>query len=111
MLEYSTKERDAAITALRETVRRSAETLDTTHPGWHNLIEVEELNMRYDGLCIASAINADSVDSAKQLDPDSVSMGFYLPEAGVFKVDRDQRWEDLTQMWRDQVQIRLTKKE
>lgn len=96
-------------------VESSAQLLDTEHPGWHEKISIDMLNMCYDSDCIAGQLelvggNPDfgkygiSVNDIAY----SYTRGFYIPiDYTIESYSTKESYEFLCRLWKEEIAKRL----
>lgn len=91
-------------------VADSARLLDTERPGWHDQINLDTLDMRYEKQCIAGQLNLKALnpDEDDVVFPESISFsykrGFCLPpEAEIEGFSNLESWEHLTKLWKEEI--------
>ena len=91
-------------------VSNAAKILDVTHPGWNDIIKIDELNMSHPVYCIAGQLNNSNLNRYEYLDEMNSDMGLCLSRKYMdFDLTVEERsyfWEQLRQAWIDEIHAR-----
>lgn len=81
-----------------EVVKRGAQYLDKTDPGWENKINLDTLNLRNCHVCILGQLDSDFWEEIKRRDmtfDDAAEYGF-----AIHLWDSNKNWDLLTEEWK-----------
>ena len=97
----------------RQRVARGADYLDEEHPGWHQHIDPETLELSEGSCCVLGQLHGDfrlglarasvlDMSSAPRANLSPVDLGFLCVQ-GVAEVWQAQDYRNLNQAWQDEV--------
>lgn len=93
----------------KEYVERGAKLLDEKHPGWAAKIDTSILNIRFSDRCILGQLYGwfyQALDSFGILFEDCYLYGF----SENYALHPDENWEYLDDLWRQEINDRLSDK-